>query len=68
MKNIKTLGYNYFHRHPKLEKLTDLDVEHVIIDFEAYNDVICFFNNNKEALKMFCDYVNLEFTNQKSYY
>lgn len=68
MKYIESLGGSYFHTHPTLEKLNGLDNEHVIVDFEAYDDIICFFKNNKEALKMFEEYVNLEFINMKNYY
>lgn len=67
MKDVRTLGYNYLHTHPSLEKLSGLDDKHVIIDFEEYDDIICFLKDNKEALKMFEDYVNLEFTNSKYY-
>ncbi len=50
MKMNKVLGYNYFHTHPKMEKMLKVDNDHVIIDKNEYYEVLESLKNSTELV------------------
>lgn len=50
MNNKKTIGVNFFHRHPGMEKALGVDNGHTIIDIDDYRAIKNYFETNPEAL------------------
>jgi len=47
----KIIGYNYLHRHAKMEEMLGIDDEHVIIDKDEWEEIVEIFQNNSELNK-----------------
>jgi len=48
----KTIGFNYLHRHPEMERKLKIDDGHVILDKRDWQDVVDVFKRNPDLVDL----------------
>ena len=48
----KDIGINYLHGHPGMEEMLKIDDAHVIIDKKDWQEVVCFFQRNRDLIDL----------------